>query len=68
MYIWKNENLCIRKQKEASKVIGVTPQWLSSICGRKVKIRKLLAYCISKYIDSNAEIEDFFEYVKKKGE
>ena len=60
MYIWKYKNLCIRKQKEASKIIGVTPQWLSNICGQKVKIRKLLAYCITKYIDSNAEIEDYF--------
>lgn len=64
MYIWKYKNLCIRKQKEASKTIGVTPQWLSTVCGQKVKIRKLLAYCIVKYIDSEAEIEDFFERVE----
>jgi len=65
MYIWKYENLTLRKQKEASKIIGVTPQWLCNICGRKVMIRKLLAYCITKYISSEAEIEDFFDYVKK---
>lgn len=65
MYKWKYENLTLRKQKEASKIIGVTPQWLCNICGRKVTIRKLLAYCITKYISSEAEIEDFFDYVKK---
>lgn len=65
MYRWKYKNLTIRKQIEASNEVGVTPQWLCRICGRKVAIRKLLAYCITKYIDSEAEIEDFFELVKK---
>lgn len=64
MYIWKYKNLCLRKQKEASKAIGVTPQWLCRICARKQKIRQVLAYCIAKYIDNNAEIEDFFERVE----
>lgn len=63
MYIWKFKNLCIRKQTEASKVIGITPQFLSTICAKKVKVRKLLAYCITKFINSEAEIEDFFERV-----
>ena len=60
MYMWKYKNLTLRKQKEAGKIIGVTPQWLCSVCGRKVTVRKLLAYCIVKYIDENAEIEDYF--------
>ncbi len=65
MYVWKYKNLTLRKQKEeASEAIGVTPQWLSRICGRKEKIRKVLAYVITKYIDENAEIEDFFERVE----
>lgn len=64
MYIWKYKHLCLRKQKEASKAIGVTPQWLCRICGRKELIKKTLAYCITKYIDNNAEIEDYFERVE----
>ena len=64
MYMWKYDNLTLRKQKEASKIIGVTPQWLCRICAKKVLVRKLLAYCISKYIDSEAEIDDFFILVK----
>ena len=67
MYIWKYKNLTLRKQGEASKVIGVTPQWLCRIFGRKEKVRKLMAYVITKYIDSEAEIEDFF-INEKKGE
>ena len=66
MYIWKYKNLTLRKQKEASKVIGVSSVWLCRICGRKEKIRKMLAYCITKYIDNEAEIEDFFSYVKEE--
>lgn len=64
MYQWKYKNLCIRKQREAGDVIGVTPQYLSRICSKKAIIKKLLAYCIVKYIDSEAEIEDYFERVK----
>lgn len=63
MYMWKHKNLCIREQQKAGKAIGVTPQYLSAICGRKRTIRKLLAYCIAKYIDNNAELEDYFERV-----
>lgn len=63
MYIWKNKKICIREQQKAGEIIGVTPQYLSAICGRKRSIRKLLAYCITKYIDNNAEIEDYFERI-----
>jgi plasmid maintenance system antidote protein VapI len=63
MYIWKFKNLCIRNQQEAGQVIGVTPQYICYICGRKNKINKRLAYFIVKYIDENAEVEDFFEKV-----
>ena len=63
MYIWKNKKLSIRNQKEASKNIGVSSPYLSTICGRKVAISKALAYCIVKYIDINAEIEDYFEII-----
>ena len=64
MYLWKHKNLCLRKQQEAGKTIGVTSQYLSAICGRKIVIKKTLAYCIAKYIDKEAEIEDYFERVE----
>ena len=65
MYIWKNKNITIRCQKEAGKVIGVTPQWLCRVCARKTTVRKLMAYCITKYIDENAEINDYFKLVRE---
>lgn len=60
MYIWKNEKLKISNIKNASEVIGVSRQFLSSVFAQKISIRKLTAYCIVKYIDSNAEINDYF--------
>jgi hypothetical protein len=38
---------------------------LSNILNRKVACRKVVAFCIAKYIDDNANIEDYFELVKR---
>ena len=64
MYIFK-EGLEVKiKQVEACKVIGITQANLSLILNRKMPCRKVVAFCITKYIDKEAEIEDFFERVK----
>jgi hypothetical protein len=65
MYILK-ENVEVKlNQTIASEVIGLAQPTLSNILNRKVYCRKVVAFCITKYIDENAEIEDYFE---KKGE
>ena len=65
MYILK-EDLNIKiNQTIASEVIGLSQPTLSNILNRKVACRKVVAFCIAKYIDENAEIEDYFELVKK---
>lgn len=65
LYIMK-PNLDIKiNQIIASKVIGITQPNLSKILNCKTPCRKVVAYCITKYIDENAEIEDFFEHTKK---
>lgn len=65
MYIMKeNANFKIN-QVIASRVIGITQPNLSKILNRKLACRKVVAYCITKYIDENAEIEDYFEPIKK---
>ena len=51
-------------QRKASKTIGISEVALSNILNRKVACRKVVAYCIAKYIDTEAEIEDYFEPVK----
>lgn len=65
MYILK-ENIEVKlNQTIASEVIGLAQPTLSNILNRKVYCRKVVAFSITKYIDENAEIEDYFE---KKGE
>ena len=41
-------------------VIGITQPCLSNILNGKVLCRKVVAFCITKYLDDNAEIEDYF--------
>ena len=65
MYIFKENNDVKINQTIASEVIGLAQPTLSNILNRKVACRKVVAFCIAKYIDENAEIDDYFE---KKGE
>ena len=64
MYIFK-ENVDVKiNQTIAGEVIGLAQPTLSNIFNRKVACRKVVAFCIVKYIDENAEIEDYFEQIK----
>ena len=65
MYILK-ENVDVKmNQTIASEVIGLSQPTLSNILNRKVACRKVVAFSITKYINEDAEIEDYFD---KKGE
>ena len=64
MYILKNDLDLKINQTIASKIIGITQPTLSNILNRKVTCRKVVAYCITKYINENAEIEEYFERVE----
>ena len=63
MYLFKTEISVKINQTIASKVIGITQPTLSNILNGKVACRKVVAFCITKYLDDNAKIEDYF--VKK---
>lgn len=65
MYFFKGDPKIILNQVAASKTIGLAQPTLSKILNRKVACRKVVAFCIAKYISDDAEILDFFE---KKGE
>lgn len=41
--------------------IGLHPDTLRKVLNGKIVCSKLAAYCITKFIDSNAEIEDYFK-------
>lgn len=64
MYILKQDVEIKINQTIAGKVIGLSQPTLSNILNRKVACRKVVAYCITKYVDENAEIQDYFEQVK----
>lgn len=60
MYRFRNDVTYKINQTIASEIIGLTQPTLSNILNRKVTCRKVTAYCITKYLDENAEIEDYF--------
>lgn len=64
MYMFRDNVFYKINQTEASKIIGLAQPTLSNILNRKVACRKVTAYCIAKYLNENAEIEDYFERVK----
>lgn len=64
MYTFKQDVNYKINQTVASEVIGITQPCLSNILNGKVACRKVVAFCITKYLDDNAEIEDYFERVR----
>ena len=42
-------------------IIFLFALFASNILNRKVSCRKVVAFCIVKYLDDNDEIEDYFE-------
>ena len=60
MYIFKQDVDYKINQTIASEVIGITQPCLSNILNGKVACRKVVAYCITKYLNEDAEIEDYF--------
>ena len=66
MYMLKDGLYFKFNQSEASKIIGITQPTMNNIMNRKVACRKVLAVCITKYINETAEIEDYFEKVEGK--
>ena len=64
MYRFKNkEDFKVYNQTNAAKVIGITRQYLNNVVNGRVYCSKSIAYCITKFIDYNKEIENFFERV-----
>ena len=60
MYIFKTEIPIKINQSKACEIIGLSQPTLSNILNSKVACRKVVAFCITKYIDENAEIENYF--------
>lgn len=66
MYTFKDKNVAKMFNKtQMAKVIGLNPDTLRRVINGKQECSKLVAYCITKFLDDEAEIEDYFI---KKGE
>ena len=60
MFYFKKNNIVINKT-QACKDIGITRVYLTNILNKRIACSKVVAFCITKYLDNNAEIEDYFE-------
>lgn len=49
----------INKTKLAHQ-IGVSASYLNRVLNGKIKCSKIVAYCVTKTLDDNCEISDFF--------
>ena len=54
-----------RRINASAPKIGITREYMTDILNNKKNCSKLVAYCITKFSNENAEIEDFFDIVKK---
>lgn len=63
MYSFKKEYLEEIKKNNLThmaKDIGITYVYLSYIINNKTECKKTVAFCITKYLNKNAEIEKYF--------
>lgn len=61
--MWKfkdKENFKKFNKTQSAKIIGLHPATMINIINGKQSCSKLVAYCITKFINSEAEIEDYF--------
>lgn len=60
----ETDKIKVIKQVAMAKVVGLNPVTINKIFNRKQKCSKLVAYCITKFLDDDKEIEEFFERVE----
>ena len=66
MWTFKDKEVAKTYNKEQmANVIGLNPDTLRRVINGKQECSKLVAYCITKFLNYEAEIEDYFI---KKGE
>lgn len=69
MYKFKEEILINSEfpntQKKMAEIIGISESYFSKILNGRRFCSKVLAYSITKILNPNKEIEDFFERIKR---
>lgn len=64
MYIFRTEIIIKVNKSKAGREIGLSQVSMSNILLGKRPCPKTTAYCITKYLDPNSEIEDWFIKIK----
>ena len=64
MYYFKNDVTNVFNQRALAREVGISFETINRIFKRKQRCSKMVAYCIAKTINKNAEIEDYFEKVE----
>ena len=61
MWTFKDKEVAKTYNKEQmAKFIGLNPDTLRRVINGKQECSKLVAYCITKFLNYEAEIEDYF--------
>ena len=61
MYTFKDKNVAKMFNKtQMAKVIGLNPDTLRRVINGKQECSKLVAYCVTKFLNYESEIEDYF--------
>ena len=61
MWTFKDKEVAKTYNKvQMAKVVGLNPDTLRRVINGKQECSKLVAYCITKFLNSEAEIEEYF--------
>lgn len=61
MWVFKDKEVAKMYNKtQMAKAVGLNPDTLRRVINGKQVCSKLVAYCITKFLDSEAEITDYF--------
>lgn len=60
MYRFRSDIEVRINKTKASEIIGIDRSYLTQITNGRTNCSKVVAYCITKYLDQEAEILDYF--------
>jgi len=67
--MWKFKDKEVAKlynKEKMARVIGITADTLRKVINGKQICSKLVAYSITKFLDYDAEIEEYFDYIERE--
>ena len=66
MWTFKDKEVAKTYNKtQMAKIIGLSADTLRRVINGKQNCSKLVAYCITKFLNNEAEITDYFDYIER---